>query len=100
MRAVSEARGAWWGEIVNDASHGKSGSAGHATPSLDALLFNGALFMKLDVILPPSSSSSAKDISIDVRMGPRSAINVPIMNDLVRMLLQGARGLFTVRSHI
>lgn len=34
--SVSDAcrcRGAWWGEIVNDASHGKSGSPGHATPS-------------------------------------------------------------------
>lgn len=26
-------RSTWWGEIVNDASHGKSGSPGHATPS-------------------------------------------------------------------
>lgn len=45
-------RGCRWGEIVNDASHGKSGSAGHATPSPGEPLFNGALFMKLDVARP------------------------------------------------
>lgn len=33
----------------------------------------------------------AKDISTDVQMGSRCAINVPIMNDLVRMLFQDAR---------
>lgn len=49
MRVVAVA--SWWGEIVNDASHGKSGSPGHATPSPCELLFNGALFMKLDAIL-------------------------------------------------
>ena len=42
-------RSTWWGEIVNDASHRKSGSPGHATPSPCELLFNWALFMKLDV---------------------------------------------------
>lgn len=51
MRVV-EPRHGWWGEIVNDASHGKSRSAGHATPFLAELLFNGALFMKLDVARP------------------------------------------------
>lgn len=53
MRVATEVRANdWWGEIVNDASHGKSGLAGHATPSPGELLFNGALFMKLDVARP------------------------------------------------
>jgi len=69
----------WWGKIVNDASHGKSGSAGHATPSPDELLFNGALFMKC---------CPAKDLPTDVRIGLWYTINAPIMNDLVRMLVQ------------
>lgn len=43
-------RSTWWGEIVNDASHRESGSPGHATPSpCEPILFNWALFMKLDV---------------------------------------------------
>lgn len=37
---------------MNDASHRKSGSAGHATPSPGELLINGALFMKPDVARP------------------------------------------------
>lgn len=52
LDACSRRGGTRWGEIVNDASHGKSGSAGHAIPSPGEPLFNGALFMKLDVARP------------------------------------------------
>lgn len=45
-------RTTWWGEIVNDASHRKSGSPGHATPSPVSSSSMGALFMKPDVAQP------------------------------------------------
>lgn len=40
----------------------------------------------------------AKDVSTDVRMGSRCAINAPIMNDLVRMLFQGARSQWEIST--
>lgn len=72
-------RSTWWGEIVNDASHRKSGSPGHATPSPCELLFNWALFMKLDVAQNQTCKPAARfpSTSAGINRGKQKKGNRP-----------------------
>lgn len=102
-------RSTWWGEIVNDASHRKSGSPGHATPSpCEPILFNWALFMKLDVAQnqtckPAASFSqrrSQRDRSGETKKKPWNSVGKILRFRSIRILTRErhhARTLFQDR---